>query len=167
MPCLGAVTILLAGRRAGRAAPAVRQDYETVAAIAASPELVWNVLTDAAGYAGWNPEIVGLQGRFAEGATIKARVRLGSGAVRTVPMRVAAFAPPASMQWIGGLPFGLFVGRRTFQVTPRGQGAEFRMRVQMTGPLAPMILRSVGDRQPELDAFAAGLKQRAERGKGG
>jgi len=161
MPCLGAASILFAGRRAGRT-PMMQQEYETVAAIRAAPETVWKVLTDPQGYGAWNPEIVALQGRLAPGEAIKARVRLGSGAIRSVPMRVTAFTPPTRMEWTGGLPFGLFVGRRTFTVTPREGGAEFRMHLLMTGPLAQMILKSVGDRQPDIDRFAEGLKQRAE-----
>jgi hypothetical protein len=33
----------------------------------------------------------------------------------------------------------------------------------MTGPLSRWIVKSVGDRQPEVDSFAAALKARAER----
>jgi uncharacterized protein YndB with AHSA1/START domain len=159
---IGFLGVLFGGRRAPRA-PGPRGDYVTTAAIAAAPDVVWRILTDAAGYADWNPEIVALAGRFAPGERIQARVRLGSGAVRNVPMRVSAFEAPTRMQWTGGLPFGLFVGERTFTVQPRDGGAGFRMHLRMTGPLARLILRSVGDRQPEIDAFAAALKQRAER----
>jgi hypothetical protein len=35
--------------------------------------------------------------------------------------------------------------------------------VPQRGPLSPMILKSVGDRQPEIDSFSAALKGRAER----
>jgi hypothetical protein len=37
------------------------------------------------------------------------------------------------------------------------------MALSMTGPLAPLILKSLGDRQPDIDAFSAGLKKFAER----
>ena len=164
---IGFLGVRYGGRRAARSsapgAPGPRGDYVTTATIAAAPDAVWRILTDAAGYPDWNPEIVGLRGRFAPGERISARVRLGSGAVRTVPMRVSAFEAPTRMQWTGGLPFGLFVGERTFTVQPRDGGAGFQMHLRMTGPLARLILRSVGDRQPEIDAFAAALKQRAER----
>ena len=73
----------------------------------------------------------------------------------------SAFEAPTRMEWTGGLPFGLFVGRRTFTVTGRGDASEFRMHLRMTGPLAPLILKSVGDRQPEIDSFTAALKARA------
>jgi hypothetical protein len=36
------------------------------------------------------------------------------------------------------------------------------MHLRMIGPLAAMILKSVGDRQPEIDRFSRGLKERAE-----
>jgi hypothetical protein len=78
-------------------------------------------------------------------------------------MRVTAFDPPRTMEWVGGLPLGLFVGRRTFTVAPRPGGSEFRLHLQMSGPLATLILKSVGDRQPEVDSFSEALKQRAER----
>jgi hypothetical protein len=71
------------------------------------------------------------------------------------------------MQWTGGMPFDLFKGVRTFTVTKEGErdgaGARFRMHLRMSGRLAPAILKSVGDRQPEIDAFSAALKREAER----
>ena len=135
-----------------------------MAAVRAAPEAVWRLLTDAPGYAAWNPEIVAVEGRFARGEKLRVRVKVGGGAVRAMTLHVTAFDAPRSMEWTGGLPFGLFVGRRTLTVSPRDGGAEFRMDVSMTGPLAPLILKSLGDRQPELDSFAAGLKAQAERG---
>jgi uncharacterized protein YndB with AHSA1/START domain len=139
------------------------QEYTATCRIDASPETVWSILTDAHKYGEWNPEIIDVDGRFALGERITARVRLGSGAVRRVPMRVTAFDAPSRMEWTGGLPLGLFVGVRTFTVAPAAGGAEFRMLVRMSGPLASMIGKSVGDRQPEVESFAAGLKARAER----
>ena len=67
------------------------------------------------------------------------------------------------MEWTGGMPLGLFVGRRTLMVRAREAGAEFRMHLSMTGLLSPLILKSVGDRQPEIDSFAAALKAHAEQ----
>jgi len=36
------------------------------------------------------------------------------------------------------------------------------MHLRMSGPLSSLILKSVGDRQPEIDSFSAALKRRAE-----
>ena len=138
-------------------------EYHTGTRIAAPPERVWAVLTDGAAYSKWNPEIVGIDGVIATNARITAHVRLGSGAVRRVPQRIGVLEAPRRMEWIGGLPFGLFVGRRIFTVTPTAEGTDFQIHLQMTGPLAGWILKSVGDRQPEIDQFAQSLKERAER----
>ena len=100
------------------------------------------MLTDAASYASWNPEIVAVAGRFAAGERIRVRVRLGDGAIRSLRMRVTEFAAPTRMQWTGGMPLGLFTGVRTFTVAGEGAGARFRMHVRMSGPLAPAIVRS-------------------------
>jgi hypothetical protein len=142
----------------------MQNEYVTTAIVRASPETVWRILTDSPGYASWNPEILGVEGRMALNERITARVKVGGGAIRSVGMRVTAFdAASRRMEWTGGLPLGLFVGRRIFSVTARDGGSEFRMDLQMTGPLAPLILKSLGDRQPEIDSFSAALRTRAEQ----
>lgn len=138
------------------------KEYVTEAVIRATPERVWQLLTNPAGYADWNPEIVHVDGRFALNERITARVRVGGGAIRSVSMRVTLFEEPSRMEWVGGLPLGLFVGRRTFTVTPADGGVRFQLHLRMSGPLAPLILKSVGDRQPEIDSFSSALRARAE-----
>jgi hypothetical protein len=139
------------------------KEYTTTSIIGASPQAVWAILTDAGGYREWNPEILRVDGRIALGERITAHVRLGDGALRAVPLRVTALEPPTLMEWKGGLPLGLFVGRRTFTVTPCAGGVEFRLHLHMSGLVAPLILKSVGDRQPEIDSFGRALKRRCER----
>src|SRR5436305_8134525 len=126
-------------------------EFVTRSTIRAAPEHVWEILTNAACYAEWNPEIVAIEGRMALGERIRARVKVGSGAVRTVPLRVTAFEAPSRMEWTGGLPLGLFTGRRVLTVTPAGDAVEFRMLVRMSGPLAGLMVKAVGDRQAEID----------------
>jgi len=140
----------------------MKKEYLTITTIAAPPERVWAVLTNGAAYAEWNPEIIDVEGVMAPNARIKVKVRLGDGAVRQLSQRVAVLEPLQRMEWVGGLPFGLFVGRRTFTLSPARAGTEFRMHLDMSGPLARMILKSVGDRQPEIEKFSAALKRRAE-----
>jgi uncharacterized protein YndB with AHSA1/START domain len=139
------------------------REFVTRTMIRAAPEEVWEVLTDAPGYAEWNPEIVGIEGRIALGERIRARVKVGSGAIRTVPLRVTASDAPRRMEWTGGLPLGLFTGRRILTVAPADDAVEFRMIVKMTGPLAPLMVKAVGDRQTEIDAFSSALRLRVER----
>ena len=82
---------------------------------------------------------------------------------RTFPLRVTGFDPGQRMVWTGGMPLGLFRGVRTFTLAPEGDGAtRFAMREAYSGPLAPLIGRSIPDLGPSFRRFAAGLKARAE-----
>ncbi len=137
-------------------------EFVTAAAIRAPADYVWRILTDAAHYSAWNPEIVGVSGEFAQNAIIRAKVKIGSGAIRDVPLRVTVFDPPKRMEWLGGMPLGLFTGLRIFSVAAVDGGADFRMIVQMSGLLSGAMVKAVGDRQAEIDGFSAGLKVYAE-----
>jgi hypothetical protein len=60
------------------------------------------------------------------------------------------------------MPLGLFKGVRTYRVLPEGDRTRFTMREEYTGPLLPLIWRSMPDLQPSFDKFARGLKARVE-----
>ena len=68
------------------------------------------------------------------------------------------------MAWTGGIPLGLMTGVRTFSLAPQDGATRFTLREEFTGPLLPLIWRSMPDMQPSFDKFAAALKTRAERG---
>jgi hypothetical protein len=53
---------------------------------------------------------------------------------------------------------------RTYAIVPEDGGrTRFTMREEYTGPLLPLVWRTIPDLQPSFDKFAAGLKARAER----
>ena len=63
------------------------------------------------------------------------------------------------------MPLGLFRGVRTYEVSPGAGGqVTFHMREEYTGPLLPLIWRSMPDLGPSFQQFASGLKQRVESG---
>jgi len=134
--------------------------FETETTISATPEVVWELLTDAPGYTSWNTTVDRVEGRIEPGEKIKVHVKINPG--KAFPVRVAEFVPPERMVWSGGMPLGLFRGVRTFTLTSTADGARFSMREVYSGLLAPLIGRSIPDLQPAFDEFAAALKQRAE-----
>ena len=79
-------------------------------------------------------------------------------------MGVAELVAPERMVWTGGMPLGLFKGVRTFTLTPEGSATRFEMREEYTGPLLPMIWRSMPDLGRSFEQFARGLKAKAEQG---
>jgi hypothetical protein len=140
------------------------KEYSTTATIRSTPEAVWTILTDGLGYADWNPEISRVDGQMVLGEKITAHVVLHGGKVQPVTVRVIELEPMRRMVWKGGMPLGLFTGLRTFTITPRDAGiVEFTMHLRFSGLLSGLIAKSLGDRQPDIDALAAGLKTRAER----
>jgi hypothetical protein len=129
--------------------------------IRATPERIWNLLTDAAGYTRWNNTVDKVTGKIAPGERVTVHPKINPG--RAFPVKVTEFEAPRKMVWTGGMPFGLFKGARSFTLTPRQNGdVEFSMREEYTGLLAPLIGRSIPDLQPAFDEFASDLKQAAE-----
>lgn len=130
--------------------------------INATPARIWAVLVDGAHYPDWDSGVLGVEGTIAPGATIK--VVSGANPGRTFPVKVTQFDPNTSMTWSGGMPLGLFKGVRTFTLAPAGDGStRFNLREDYSGPLLPMMWRSMPDLAPSFTQFANGLKQRAER----
>ena len=70
-----------------------------------------------------------------------------------------------SLRFSGGMPLGLFRGVRTYEVSEEADGqVAFRMREEYSGPLLPLVWRSMPDLGPSFQRFARGLKQRVESG---
>ncbi len=137
------------------------KSYEASSTIAADADSVWAIIVDAAGYSSWDSGVERVEGTIAPGETIRVFSKVNPG--RAFPVKVSDFQPPRSMTWSGGMPLGVFRGVRTFSLTPEdGGGTRFTMREEYTGPLLPLIWRSMPDLGPSFRQFADGLKARAE-----
>jgi hypothetical protein len=134
--------------------------YEATSAIAAAPEQVWAVLADGGSWAAWDSGVAEVSGRIAAGEKVTIRSEVAPG--RAFPVKVTAFEPPHRLEFTGGMPLGLFRGVRTYTLEPGGAGTRFQVSERFSGPLAPLVGRSIPDLQPAFDQFAAGLKARAE-----
>src|SRR3982074_1321025 len=137
------------------------KSYDATADIEATPDAIWAILTDAPNLSNWDSGVERVEGKIAPGETIKVFVKVNPG--RTFPVKVTEFVPGKKMVWSGGMPLGLFKGVRTFSLTPDGNGGtRVHFREEYTGPLLPMIWRSIPDLAPSFNQFASGLKSRAE-----
>lgn len=136
--------------------------YEATATIAADPDTVWAILTDGSGYTTWDSGVDRLEGPIVPGG--KVRVTSSANPGRTFPVTVTEVTPPRSMTWSGGMPLGLFRGVRTFTLVADGdRRTRFTVREEYTGPLLPLIWRSMPDLARSFEQFATGLKRHAER----
>jgi hypothetical protein len=137
--------------------------YAATSTINANPDAIWAILTDAPNYTAWDSGVDRVEGTIAPGERIKVFSKVSPG--RAFPVTVTEFTPGQKMVWSGGMPLGLFKGVRSFTLSPEGNGVtRFSMREEYTGPLAPLIWRSIPDLGPSFEQFANGLKSKAESG---
>jgi len=143
----------------------VPSSYAVKRTIAASPQRIWALLEDAAGYATWNPAVLSLEGRIADGETIKLISAVNPK--RTFSLKVSGVQPQRAMVWSDGMPLGLFRGVRTLSLRPLGDSeTEFSMQELYSGPLAKLITKAIPDLDESFAQFADGLKQAAETAEG-
>jgi len=132
--------------------------------IEAPADIVWSLLTDAAGYADWNDAVISIDGPIALGNTIEL-VSIANPK-RTFKLEVAELRAPEHMVWSDGMPMRLFTGRRTYSISEgpdNGAGrCEFTMVEEFTGPLAGLITKAIPDLTDSFNTFADCLKVAAE-----
>jgi hypothetical protein len=139
------------------------KSFSATTTIKASKDTIWRILTDAPNYPTWDPGVLRIEGTIAPGQTVTAYTKLNPK--RAFPAKVTEFVPGQRMTWVGGMPFGLFKGVRTFTLNPKGDGSiEFTLREDYGGPLLPLIGASIPDLSGSFQDFVAGLKTRAEKG---
>ncbi len=135
--------------------------YKTSIAIAAEIDAVWHTLTEIMP-SDPNPfGILRIEGKVGQDE----RIRLWSEVdpKRAFALRVTAFERPGKMVWEGGMPLGLFKGRRTFGLSFSDGHTRFEMQENFSGVLSGMIAKSIPDLTPSFEKFAQALKEKAER----
>ena len=135
--------------------------YSASTTIKASPARIWAILVETGNWPIWDPGTVRIEGTAALGSRLKAFSKLSPD--RAFPVKVTEFVPEKSMTWTGGMPLGLFMGVRTFVLTPQGDGSvRFDLREEFSGPLLPLFGESLPDMTETFQAFVGGLKAAAE-----
>ena len=110
--------------------------YASSRTIAAPPEKVWALITDAANFPAWNSTIVSLEGSIKTGQRISLVSTVSPK--RAFKLTVTEMDGPRRMVWADGMPLGLFRGTRTYELDATVDGGtRFQMTEVFTGPLAP------------------------------
>jgi uncharacterized protein YndB with AHSA1/START domain len=136
------------------------KSYRATITIAASPEAVWKILSDAAGYPAWDLSMDRIEGRLASGETVKFYTKLSPQAF---PVRVTVFEPGRRMVLTGGMPLGLFKSERTHTLTPTGEGGtKVDTGEIFSGLLLPVFGKNIPDLTANFEGFLAALKKKAE-----
>ena len=135
--------------------------YNVSRTIDAPATKVWELLTDADGYARWNDAVISIEGPIRERDTIK--LVSVADPKRTFKLTVEEMKAPHRMVWADGMPLGLFTGRRTYTLSDNGDGStDFTMVEAFSGPLAVLVTRFIPDLTDSFNTFADSLKRAAE-----
>jgi hypothetical protein len=136
------------------------REIRTEAVLDATPEAVWDVLTDLGAYAEWNPQTVEASGTVTEGERVELTVRPGGGRERTMTATVVEADPPRRLEWVatvGGR--WLFSARHTFELEPLEDG---RTRLVNGERLTGVLVRFAvpDDAESDYEAMNRALAER-------
>lgn len=106
--------------------------------VAASPEAVWDVLTDIESWPRWNPDVksMSLQGGLAQGAVF--RWRAGPG---TITSTIQHVEPPKVIAWTG-TTLGI-KANHVYRLEPRGEATLVHTEESYEGVVARLLRGSL------------------------
>jgi hypothetical protein len=138
---------------------------QTSIQIQATPQQVWNILTDFDGYPDWNPFVQSLKGNVKPGEHISVHIAPPGQKGMTIKPTVLAFEPQQKLEWLGHLLFpGIFDGAHRFELIDHGNGTTTLVHSErFKGILVPFLKKMLNG--PTLDGFRLmneAVKQRAE-----
>ena len=137
-----------------------RMDCAITCNIAAKPERLWALLTDAPGFARWNSTVTSIGGEIALGQ--KLAIRVPAAPKQVFKPKVTKLEANRAMEWSDGTA-PMFRGVRTYTLTPKEDGTtDFSMVEVFSGLMLPMIKGSLPDFAPVFETYAKDLKREAE-----
>ena len=140
-------------------------ELQTSIEIDATPERVWEVLTDFPAYPGWNPFIRSVVGRAVPGAELRVRIEPPGGRGLSFKPTVLEAEPQRELRWLGHLFVPrVFDGEHSFQIEQIGEGrVRFVQAERFTGALVRLFGRTLEPTRRGFEAMNEALKRRAER----
>ena len=142
------------------------QQISSEIVINASPEQVWQVLTDFSSLPNWNPFIRSAEGDLNVGDRLKVYIKASKGMGMSFKPTVLRAEPNRELRWIGRLLMpGLMDGEHSFIIEPiEGNHVRFVQSESFTGVLVP-LMSAMGVFRNTLigfDEMNQALKQQAE-----
>jgi hypothetical protein len=115
---------------------------QTKIEIQASPERVWQILTDFPSFPEWNPFIRRVVGEAREGAILEVYIEPPGARAMTFRPTVLTVEPCHELRWLGRLFMpGLFDGEHAFKIEPvNEQRVRFTQREEFTGVLVNTLV---------------------------
>ncbi|HZI29211.1 MAG TPA: SRPBCC family protein [Gemmatimonadaceae bacterium] len=139
------------------------RDFKISADINATPQRVWEVLSDGERWAEWTPSVTSVE-------ILDKPLRVGSHAMIRQPelppakFKITALDPGRSFTWASGIP-GIVYVHAHHSVEPAPNGSRATLRLRFDGLLGGVIGRKMADLNNRYLAMEiAGLKRASEDG---
>jgi hypothetical protein len=134
--------------------------------IDASPNVVWEILTEFDKFDRWNPFIRSIDGKVIIGTKLKVKIQPPGGNAMTFRPVVLTADPDKELRWLGRviLP-GIFDGEHRFQIEPLSdRRVRFVHSEQFSGILVPFFWRSLNTQTRRgFEEMNQALKLRSEQ----
>ncbi|MBP2030861.1 hypothetical protein J2755_001809 [Methanohalophilus levihalophilus] len=141
------------------------REITTEIKIKASPEKVWEMLTDFSKFPEWNPFILEAQGEIEEGSKLLVRLARPNNKSMVFKPSVLKVEKGKEFRWLGHLFLpGFFDGEHIFEIIPLdSKSVKFIQREKFRGILVPLFWKSLGTNTKQgFNEMNAALKKRAE-----
>lgn len=140
------------------------REVHTSIDLAATPQQVWDVLTDFAAYPSWNPFFVSVEGQPHPGSVLVLRTKFFQ---RLRPVRstvtIRRIVPLRRLEWGGGLAAPrLADGEHGFALAPVRNGTRLQHYARFRGLLIPMAGTLVDALERRCSNLNSALKTRVE-----
>lgn len=141
------------------------KELRTSIEINATPDDVWDVLTDFDSYPEWNPFITSLTGDATPGGRLSIRIEPPEGRAMTIKPTVLRSEPGREFRWLGRAGVSrIFDGQHIFELSPTPEGGtQLVHREEFRGLLVSPLLAWVGKgTEAGFIAMNEALKARVE-----
>ncbi len=141
----------------------MREIYSEVE-IKATPERVWDVITDFDSFPDWNPFLRRVDGELKAGGQIEIEVRAGSGRSSKMQPTVVKSERPSEIRWNVRQSFGLFNREHVINIRSIGEErAQVIQRGLFSGILVPFMGSAIDETREGCVAMNEALRARVER----
>ncbi|MEE8303032.1 MAG: SRPBCC domain-containing protein [Candidatus Tectomicrobia bacterium] len=118
------------------------RELHTMVEISASPDQVWQVLTDFDAWPDWNVADPGFVGEMHEGAEVELTSTSPSGKRSQVRITLISVEPNRQLSWESSLPL-LFKARHTYRIEAQDGNCTFYNEAGFWGILAHFISKQL------------------------
>jgi hypothetical protein len=142
----------------------MKKNIRTEIEINASPEKVWQILSDFENFPAWNPFVMKVLGHPKVGEVLQIEVQLPESRLSKFTPEVLVAEPNKELRWVGTMALNAFRGEHFYQIEKLGENkTKFIHGEHFSGWLVGLIWLLIGKQTEKgFQIMNEALKKRAE-----